>query len=381
MSRRRYQTGQLIDGGDRWEARWREDVIDPLTGNTKRVRKWDVLATKKECPNKRMAQRLLDEKLREINRDDYKPTTTETFSGFSRKWMETVMVHHKPSTQRSEKSVIAVHLTPAFEQCPLKEMTTEVLQAWVSDHDAAPKTIKNIVTTLKTMWGTAKAWGYVQHDPFEGLRLPTVTKGNTYNFTVDETLAIIDAAKGWKKVFFRILAETGMRPGELAGLRIEDVGTRVLKVQQSVWQRQVQTPKTKTAVRKFAISTALAEEIQAHISTAEPNKLGLVFAAESGRPLSMDNFRHRTLNPILDKLGIRAKIEGQRCGNYAFRHMNATLMDNLGTPLKTRQNRLGHAQIETTLAHYTHEVDADDVAAADQIGALLSPKQDKQAVQ
>jgi hypothetical protein len=63
-----------------------------------------------------------------------------------------------------------------------------------------------------------------------------------------------------------------------------------------------------------------------------------------------------------------------RCGNYAFRHMNATLMDTLNTPMKTRQKRLGHAQIETTLKHYTHAIDADDQLAADQIGALLSPK-------
>ena len=49
-------------------------------------------------------------------------------------------------------------------------------------------------------------------------------------------------------------------------------------------------------------------------------------------------------------------------------------MDILNTPMKTRQKRLGHAQIETTLKHYTHAIDADDRQAAEQIGALLSPK-------
>jgi len=53
--------------------------------------------------------------------------------------------------------------------------------------------------------------------------------------------------------------------------------------------------------------------------------------------------------------------------------MNATLMDTLNTPMKTRQKRLGHAQFETTLKHYTHAIDADDRLAADQIGALLRP--------
>ena len=76
-----------------------------------------------------------------------------------------------------------------------------------------------------------------------------------------------------------------------------------------------------------------------------------------GKPLSMDNFRQRVLEPILVELGIRAKMDAlgiKRCGNYAFRHMNATFMDGMQVPLKTRQSRLGHARIETTMRHYTH---------------------------
>ena len=50
-----------------------------------------------------------------------------------------------------------------------------------------------------------------------------------------------------------------------------------------------------------------------------------------------------------------------------------TVMDEIGTPLKTRQHRLGHARIETTMVHYTHRVDADDRGAAEAIGSMLSP--------
>ena len=105
------------------------------------------------------------------------------------------------------------------------------------------------------------------------------------------------------------------------------------------------------------------------------NELGLMFASQEGNPLSMDNFRNRVLNPILKKLKIDKKLKAMgiaRCGNYAFRHMNATVMDEIGTPLKTRQHRLGHAQIETTMTHYTHKVDAEDRKAAETIGTMLS---------
>ncbi len=81
------------------------------------------------------------------------------------------------------------------------------------------------------------------------------------------------------------------------------------------------------------------------------------------------------LDPILTELGIREKIDklGMKAGCYAFRRMNATLMDGLSVPLKTRQTRFGHADPNTIMRHYTKEVDADNMAAAEQIGALLSP--------
>ena len=94
-----------------------------------------------------------------------------------------------------------------------------------------------------------------------------------------------------------------------------------------------------------------------------------------GKPLSMDTFRQRVLDPILDELGIRAKVKalGLRCGNYAFRHLNATQMDQWGTPLKTRQKRLGHSDPSVTLEHYTEALDAADLEVADRFGELLKP--------
>ena len=251
---------------------------------------------------------------------------------------------------------------------------------------------KNVVVTLMSMWSTAQAWQYVQHNPFPRgasgrllLALPAAAPGPTYDFTVEEALAIIGKAAGRWKTFFRTMGETGLRPGEMAGLKRDGVlrGQQSLKITQSVWGQQVQTPKSSAGVRTLAISKQLAEDLCDLIGATPDNEHGLVWMTDKGRgkrnpggkPLSMDNFRQRVLNPILKELGIDKKLKRlgiARCGNYPFRHMNATLMDGLNTPMKTRQKRLGHAQIETTLKHYTHAIDADDRMAADRIGALLS---------
>lgn len=377
MSRRRFQRGQLTREGTGWVARWREDVLLP-NGETIRKRRKERLGTIEDYPTKRLAQRALDDRLRDVNSTEYRPTSQITFQAFAKRWLDTVAVQHKPSTQRSEKSVINCQLVPVFGAMSFPQIQAEGLQRYVSMRGGSPNTVRLAVRIMKGMWKTAKAWGYASHNPFEGLKLPRAVKANTYNFTLEETLAIIEKAEEPWKTIFRILAETGMRPGELAGLRISDIDWQLcaLSIKQSVWMSSIQTPKTDSSIRTFPISQSLRDALKVVIS--RPNKHGLVFTEDDGSPLVMENFRPRVLKPILEELGIRAKLDAlgiTRCGNYAFRHMNATIMDQKGVPLATRQARLGHAPgSEITLGHYTHPIENEDREFADYIGALLSPK-------
>jgi integrase len=378
MARRRYQRGQLSSIEGNWIARWREDII-ASNGEVRRVRRKETIGTVKEYPTKRLAQRELDRRLKDVNAENYRPRPQATFAEFAERWMDSVMKQHKPSSQSSEKSDLNRVLVPHFGPKSLKDITAESVQVFVTSLEGSPKTARNLICTMRLVWKTARTWGYVVHDPFQGLRFLEAAKQNTYNFTVEESLAIIDAAPEQWKAFFWLLAETGIRPGELAGLKLDGIDWQAgtIRIEQSVWQGKLQTPKTHTAIRTFAISSNLVQRLRNyHRDHWTRNELGLMFASQRGNPLSMDNFRNRVLNPLLKKLEIDKKLKAigiRRCGNYAFRHMNATVMDEIGTPLKTRQHRLGHARIETTMVHYTHKVDADDRGAAEAIGSMLSP--------
>jgi integrase len=378
MARRRYQRGQLASVGGNWMARWREDVISN-NGKVRRVRRKETIGTLKQFPTKRLAQRELERRLDEVNAEDYRPRPEASFAEFAERWKASVTTQHKPSSQSSEKSDLNRVLVPHFGPMSLKDINAEAVQRFVSSYDGAPKTVRNLITTMRLVWKTAQAWGYTNHDPFCGLRMPEGRKMSTYNFTLEETLAIISAAPEQWKVFFWLLAETGMRPGELAGLKLNGVDWKsgTICIEQSVWQVRLQTPKTSNALRTFAISQQLVVQLRAYQRDSwMRNGLGLMFSSGRGNPLSMDNFRNRVLNPILRRLGIDKKLAAlgiSRCGNYGFRHMNATVMDAIDAPLKTRQHRLGHAQIETTMKHYTDKVDADDRRVADAIGSMLSP--------
>jgi integrase len=68
---------------------------------------------------------------------------------------------------------------------------------------------------------------------------------------------------------------------------------------------------------------------------------------------------------LLKKLGI------ERCGFHAFRHGNATVMDQEQVPMATRQNRLGQSDARTTMG-YTHAMSEDGRRFAARLGQMLT---------
>lgn len=163
------------------------------------------------------------------------------------------------------------------------------------------------------------------------------------------------------------MAETGIRTGELAGLRISDVNGNKLSVSQSVWHGHEQTPKTQNAVRVIALSHQLVSALWEQICRQRAKGRTLLFSSSTGTPLDMDVFRHRKLRKQLETLGI------EQAGFHAFRHFNTALLDSIRTPLKIIQERMGHALTGSfTLDVYGHVLDwQGNVDAANRAGALI----------
>ena len=138
----------------------------------------------------------------------------------------------------------------------------------------------------------------------------------------------------------------------------------VIHVRQSVWRGKIQTVKSRKGNRRFAISPQLVEHLRAYLKTWRPNALGLLFATGNGTPWDHSLVRKRKFHPLLKKLGI------PQCGFHAFRHGNATLLDQIGAPMAVRQDRLGHTEAQTTMG-YTHAVKADERRVANELGKIL----------
>jgi len=225
MARRRYQQGSLFLRGKNnpaWFGRWREDVI--VNGQIKRIRKCEFLGYKKTFPTMKLAMRELELKLAAVNRPDNRPLRSETFVQFCDWWKTNVLPEMKPSSQMAFSSQLRVHLIPFFGNYLMKDIHWQLIQSFVAVCKSSPKTRKNLVFTLRLMWQSARAGGWVNHNPFDDLRLPKANTPKEFFYTAEQAKLIIANAEGQYKTLYWIAAETGMRAGELAGLRIDDIG-------------------------------------------------------------------------------------------------------------------------------------------------------------
>lgn len=211
------------------------------------MRRSQVLGTLRKIPTEKLALRELAACLDRaaVNRTDYRPRQTLTFSEFAARWESKVVGvvgQLKPSTQANFRSHLRKHLTPFFGEMHLREIQTEAIQQFIATLRVSPKTAKNIIATLRVMWGSARAWGYVDHDPFADVKLPKQKSSQRrLSFTLEEVQRILAAAEEPYRTFYWLAAETGMRAGELCALRVEDLDLEQgqVSVDQSAWHGRI----------------------------------------------------------------------------------------------------------------------------------------------
>lgn len=372
MARRRFQRGHLSLRGKRtkvWVAQWREDEVE-LDGKVRRVRRKEVLGTLQDYKTKKLAQRALDERLSDVNSVTYKPRPAATFEEFAKRWERDVLPHMKPSTQSGDRSRLHTHIVPAIGHLRMRDLSTQVIQQLLVTSKTSclsSKSIRNVVATMRVMWKTARAWDYAATNPFDGLVLPRIGLQEERFLTLEEMRKIIGSAPEPYRTFYWVLAETGIRAGEVCGLPTRNLllDLPAIKVNQKVWRGEIETVKSVKGNRLCEISPQLAEHLRAFLQTWRPNRLDLLFATRNGTPWDADVVRKRKLYPLLETL----KIE--QCGFHAFRHGNESVMDRENVPMLIRQNRMGHSDARTTM-RYTHVVSEDGRRFAESMGRMLT---------
>jgi len=157
---------------------------------------------------------------------------------------------------------------------------------------------------------------------------------------------------------------TGLRQGELIGLRWRDVDleARRLRVVSPYVRGEFADPKSEGSGRSVPLAARVVDALEAlHERTLYPADGDLVFChPETGRPLDRSKLVRR-FKQAVDRAGLR------RVTFHELRHTFGTRMAAAGVPLRTIQHWMGHADAKTTqvYAHYQpSDSEADVVDAA-----------------
>lgn len=359
MARKRYQYGQVYEKHGIWYGRYYESVLMP-DGGEYRIRRNEPLG---KFPTKKLAQRALEPRLAELNARSYRPLRQGTWKEFAEQWQETMLENYKPSAQQSIKSRLKV--LSYFDKIPLDDLSNLDIQRFISKSKLAPKTVRNNISLMHSMWRQAKAWQYARHNPFEGVVLPRLDDEEQPTYSPEQVRRIIQALLPPYSIVVRVLAETGIRRGEVCGLNVGDVNftDRFLTIQRSRWRKHLTSPKSRKT-RTVPISDALVKTLTEYTRNRKPEDP--LFLSAKGKRLDPDNLVKRILKPVLKQLGFEGAC-------HAFRHGNITQMGRQQVSPAIMQARVGHADFDTTMI-YMHVVSDDARALANALGELYDVK-------
>ncbi|HTE21085.1 MAG TPA: site-specific integrase [Armatimonadota bacterium] len=233
---------------------------------------------------------------------------------------------------------------------------------------------------MKQALQQAVKWQLLLRNPAEGVAPPRPEEKELGVLTVEQTARLLEAAHGTRlHLPIMIAVATGMRRGEVLGLRWQDVDLRngSLSVRQSLQRTKTgllfKAPKTQKSRRAVALPRLIAEELRRHeAAQREQRQLledgyqehDLVVAQPGGTPFPPNAFSH-AFTDLVAKSGL------PRVSFHGLRHSHATHLLLEGVHVKIVSERLGHFNVHITLDTYSHVVPGMQEAAAVRVDAAL----------
>lgn len=311
-----------------------------------------------------------------------------------REWLPLQLAARKPSTYRGYHDICENRLIPHLGDVRLSELTSgdvvrayNVLRASGGRRGNTPgglseRSLKHTHSVLHSALEHACETKMLGHNP--AARLPRDTRpapkaAEMKVWGADELQRFLASVEGDRlHSLFTVAATTGMRRGELVGLRWKDVeldkGRLAVRRGRVAAGYVVHEGDTKTGrSRLIALDPETVAVLRRHRAGQLEDRLawgeawtdsGLVFTREDG-----NGYHPQAVSEAFDRRVARSGVA--RIRFHDLRHTCASLLLLSGAPSKVVQERLGHSSIAVTLDLYTHVMPGMDSDAAAKLGALV----------
>ncbi|WP_075980811.1 site-specific integrase [Bacillus massilinigeriensis] len=375
--------GSIKKVGDTWQVRY-DAGKDPVTGARKQ-RKKGGFKTKKE------AQKFLSEQLNEINKGTYFEPKDITFSEFLDYWLDNhAKLNTAPKTIEGYSYIINLHLKPSLGNIKIAQLNPSHLQQYYTEKLAngringegglSAQSVKHQHRVISKSLRDAVKWQFLARNVAEAVSPPKVKKVEMQTWDDKQIKTFLEAAK--TSVYYSIYLTTiytGMRRGEVLGLRWQDVDweNKIIYVRQTLQPLRgvgltFKEPKSGKS-RSISITSNIIAELrkineQQFIYKeqfgSEYHALDLVFAQKNGKPIQSPEMA-RDYRKVVKSTNL------PYIRFHDLRHTHATLLFQQGIHPKVVSERLGHSTIGITMDTYTHVLPNMQKEAADQFEQLL----------
>jgi integrase len=281
----------------------------------------------------------------------------------------------KPSTLGNIESEVRVHLAPFFAERSLDAIGPEDvadLVAVLEGKGLAPKTVRNVIATLSSLYTFAQAprRAWAATNPCVGIELAAVPDHTGIRFlTLDEVDMLIASVRpgmfqSIDRAMFLTAAMAGLRKGELVALPWQDVDWTAarVRVRQNYVRGRFGTPKSRRSTRSVPMTDELAGELdRLYQQSRWQADADLVFAhPATGGPLAKANITRR-MRSALNAAGLDTAHRF-----HDLRHTYGTAMAAAGVPMRVLQEWMGHRDLHTTsiYADYSPSDREAEMAAA-----------------
>ncbi len=303
-----------------------------------------------------------------INRIDarYGDSSGLTVAQLAEEWLSETEHRAKPSTVDAYRRDLEQHILPLIGPLPLSELRPAHIQEAQrkiasgtyrrgkegEKRKRENRTANKIMAPLRAMLGYGTVLGYIPYNPAASVkRLPEHPKERRF-LTAEEAGRLLDAVEGMDYALIATALGSGMRRGEVMGLKWEDLD---LERSTATVRRTIDNTGRIGTPKDHQVRTITTPEwlrltlIDWWRQEGSPQK-GWVFHTKTGNHLEGGNMYRRIFQPALERAG----LEGMTF--HGLRHSFATLMLDAGAVPLTISHLLGHADPETTHRFYAHYI-------------------------
>lgn len=368
-------------------------VVDVGNGGTgKRKQKWHG-----GFKTRREAELALAEIVRSLDSNTYISPQRLTLAEFVRdEWLPTIGTQVKESTWDSYRRNLDNHVLPAIGATPLQQVSTGHLNSLYRSllgqgrrnrpgGGLSAKTVRNIHGTVSKVLTDAADRGLVSRNIATTARppRPRKTAAKQIQFWTPEELSTFleFVREDGLYALWHLAAMTGMRRGELLGLRWSDVDldAKRISARQALvsvaYELHVTTPKSHDA-RVIDLDPGTVGVLRRHQDAQREKRPGdggrdstMLFGKADGSTIHPD-----VISQMFEKAVKRSGV--RRIRLHDLRHTHATIGLRAGVPVKVMSERLGHATPAFTLQQYAHVIPGMQAEAAEAIARLVANESD-----